>query len=1631
MTKLTRIIEDLRPSKSYIFRVRAINAFGQVSEWSEALVHETPGDFSTPNAPSEVTTNFDSPDLIVRWRAPGQNTDGSIISDLDHYIITFSTPDGRSISYESGDTLFVFTFEMNQQVFGSPQPNLDISIVAIDTSDRRSEAVFANAVNARPEDPTEAPFLVSAFTLINVSMSKGTLSDFRRVSLYHSTNNVTFNSITVPEGTLNYTHSVAQASTHYYKYKLVDVFNQESTGFSPVASDTTLSVSDAISDVDPPTTPTGFQVLNQGFELDTNAYTEFGWVASTDADSAVSYYEIQYKRVSDFAYSKTLISGTETETRIDGLKPGVDYSARIRAVDTYGNASPYTALLSFTTATDTIPPAIPTGFTTTPGIGSIGVNWSPNIEVDLSHYELYGKANEPGFITGASNLIHSGNSTGFVMTGVDFNDVWYFRLRAVDDFDNASDPTVEFSESSIVTYVEDLDAPATPVNVSISSNVSTNEQITRARIEVEWAGNTEPDLAGYELGIREDGEIPWTTISIPAGVTSNTLSNLYPSTTYNIRLAAFDRNLNKSNYYHADETTPGDDLAPATPTDPALLVVLKTIFFSWSKVVATDLEGYQVVVTRDDGTPTIVDEWEGNLTYYEFLGEEDTEYSFKVRAFDRSGNYSDFSIPQIATTGFQADSIFAVDENGVYVGSSSFNTAPFRVGYDGKTVLTKATITGAGLIENELIIDTAGFKVDKEGDTTANSITVNDGVITGGTIDIGGSDATSFHVDSSGQMWMGASIFAAAPFRVSNTGALDIGGVDGTSFHIDNAGNMWSGDGAYATAPFKVSNGGALTADNVTITGSDGNIINTTNFVVSGTGAVTADSGVFNSGTINGSFSVTGDLSVNGGSINLTSGDLNVSGTGDINVSNGEVIVSADGAMRSSNYDSGTETGWYLGATGLDLNGLSLDAGSINIGVSNANLFKNSSLENGTTTATNWVAFVSGGAAANFTVADSDFLFQSKSQEIELTGSGDSAGIYQDVAFNEPIEAGDTVTVSYWVKQTVGTANVGRIWFYPFGSGFSALRSSYTQSLTVGSWVRMVDQYTATSTIADGLRIYLLLGTGLVSGDIFYLDGAQIQKSDYVTDFQPAALDIPDNYINTAHISDLSADKLTSGIINAHTIEVGGTGHIQSFDWVEGNAGYRLSADGVVFQNGSVTIVGAGGAVVMDSTQLRATYGGLNTFVANSTGLKLAGSIDVTTSAIQSSNFNTTNGWQITASGVATFNSITARNSIFLGENRLSVGGGSTSDYLASSNFVSGSTGWRIRGNGDVEFNGGTFRGALDVGGSDSTSFHVDTSGNMWLGASSYGSAPFRVSSTGSLYATSGTFYGNLSGNNISGATITGSTVTGGSVTLNSSGLQFTYNGSNAGSMYGSSQSGSNVIYASGSLSVSSIIYTSTLRTTNFTQYSSGTAYFGGPTEINSSLQVNGVLYAYGRISAVDGSSSYPAYNFNNDTNTGMYRNSSSLRLVYNGVSKISITSTMISLGGGVEMTGLPITSSASANVLITPSGVLYESISSSSARYKKNIKLINTSNTEGLTDLEKRLLNMDLVSFIYKKDPENIPHIGLIAEEVEELLGEDYAQWFVSYDNKGRPDSLRYDKLSIMMIPIFKKMAQKIGWIE
>lgn len=114
-------------------------------------------------------------------------------------------------------------------------------------------------------------------------------------------------------------------------------------------------------------------------------------------------------------------------------------------------------------------------------------------------------------------------------------------------------------------------------------------------------------------------------------------------------------------------------------------------------------------------------------------------------------------------------------------GTAQFDSASIRGGLIANSVSTP----GIDILANGAIVST-NFNVTPDGTITANAGTFS------GQIDIGGFDNDSFHVDTTGQMWIGAATAGAAKFRVAANGVV----YAGNSGVVIDTNNITSG-GAY------------------------------------------------------------------------------------------------------------------------------------------------------------------------------------------------------------------------------------------------------------------------------------------------------------------------------------------------------------------------------------------------------------------------------------------------------------------------------------------------------------------------------------------------------------------------------------------------------------------------------------------------------------------------------------------------------------------------------------------------------------------------------------------------------------------------------------------------------------------
>ncbi len=141
--------------------------------------------------------------------------------------------------------------------------------------------------------------------------------------------------------------------------------------------------------------------------------------------------------------------------------------------------------------------------------------------------------------------------------------------------------------------------------------------------------------------------------------------------------------------------------------------------------------------------------------------------------------------------------------------------------------------------------------------------------------------------------------------------------------------------------------------------------------------------------------------------------------------------------------------------------------------------------------------------------------------------------------------------------------------------------------------------------------------------------------------------------------------------------------------------------------------------------------------------------------------------------------------------------------------------------------------------------------------------------------------------------------------------------------------------------------------------------------------------------------------------NAGVAGESGKMRLGTKGKQ----TSTYVAGISGVSVPG-------GVGVIVDSNGHLGTVVSS--ARYKEAI--------QPMAQASNALLALRPVTFHYKKelDPEGIPQFGLVAEEVEKVAPE-----LVAYDQKGKPYSVRYEEVNVMLLNEFLKQHQKVQQLQ
>lgn len=244
-------------------------------------------------------------------------------------------------------------------------------------------------------------------------------------------------------------------------------------------------------------------------------------------------------------------------------EPIVDISVQAR--DLTGNLS--------TAATDSASNPVPsdvTGFVADGIINAVALSWEPVTDIDLKYYEVYMETTGAGFTPGPTNLIYTGNATGFVFSTTNYVS-HYFKLRAVDVFNQGSSTYATANAIPESSTSVDITPPDDPTGVTVSTTAGIDGS---ASLLVEWTAVSSPNLSDYVVRYSID-EVAWIYVTVPAGQEEATIHGLDPDTDYYVQVAAMSYANSKSDFVNATPypiTSAADTTAPSQPSAPSVSI---------------------------------------------------------------------------------------------------------------------------------------------------------------------------------------------------------------------------------------------------------------------------------------------------------------------------------------------------------------------------------------------------------------------------------------------------------------------------------------------------------------------------------------------------------------------------------------------------------------------------------------------------------------------------------------------------------------------------------------------------------------------------------------------------------------------------------------------------------------------------------------------------------------------------------------------------------------------------------------------------------------------------------------------------------------------------------------------------
>lgn len=270
------------------------------------------------------------------------------------------------------------------------------------------------------------------------------------------------------------------------------------------------------------------------------------------------------------------------------------------------------------------PPKTPTGVVASGGGGGIGIDWADNTEANLAGYNIYRSAAAAGPWTKLNDVPVIGSAYTDLFAPANTTSYYYVTSVDLNGTESAASAVVNANRS------DDMTAPAQPASLT-AKGLTTG-------ITLDWAGNSEADLAGYNVYRSASASGPWTKLNSSILTGSSFVDITAPSgATSFYQVLAVDLSGNVSPPATANALRPaGSTLPTAPPTTTANPLSQTRIDVSWA--TATNATTYRLE-RRGPGQANFT-EIAGGLTgtaYQDNTVAANSTYAYRVRGENSAG----------------------------------------------------------------------------------------------------------------------------------------------------------------------------------------------------------------------------------------------------------------------------------------------------------------------------------------------------------------------------------------------------------------------------------------------------------------------------------------------------------------------------------------------------------------------------------------------------------------------------------------------------------------------------------------------------------------------------------------------------------------------------------------------------------------------------------------------------------------------------------------------------------------------------------------------------------------------------------------------------------------------------------